>query len=305
MKVRLLFCMIFAFFTVACYSSGRSGYVSRFEGSSDLQELYEQYENSNLENVDYDDNGENSDLANGFSEDGAHEGDGPIFNSQVETFDNSGMVCDLVLDISANINMIQTQEIFEQGNISITYPQFESSEDIEKIQELNELIMDTALSVLDPLGEYIDDFTKDITYRISLHTNDFISIIFEGYSNMVGAAGPNLMFYTLNVDLETMQKIRLTDVVHVDEGFANLLLNGEFTPVNPDQIVVLEGFDTERMLERLLDADSREAYSYFTEDKLGISLVVQRVLGHYARFEILFTNENIQYQYGFKGNFGT
>jgi len=297
LRVRLLLCIVFALFTVACYGFTPS-YVNSFEGSA---EIYEQDESSSAEDVDYYSNEESSDLIN--TEGETLEVDA-IFNSQIEPFDADREVSGLANDASSNANMIETQATFEQGDISIIYPQFESSEDAERIQELNDMIRDYALNILEPLEGDFDDFTIDITYRIPLLTDDFISIIFEGYYGMRGAAGPSLMFYTLNVNLETMQRVTLSDVVHVDEGFANLLLDGEFTLVNQASLSILEDLDTERMLARLLNADSHDAFSYYTEDKLGISLVVGRGAGHNVVLEILYTNENIEFHDDYASHFG-
>jgi len=308
MKIGLLLFILLALFAVACGSN------ETYNASASGNRFNDEHESLNLEEVDYDGDevGDlpNADLTSNSSEDETLEileqNEDTISNLQVNTLDNIEEINGSSSAAPSN-DLVETQETFEHGDISITYPQF-ISEDAENIQELNELIKNIALSVLDQYGEDTAGLSMDVTYELSLLTEDFISIVFEGLSFMEGAIRPNRIFYTLNIDLETMQRVRLTDVVHVDEGLANLLLSGEVPPLDPNQASVLEEIDIDRMTERLRNADpddwAHAVFSYYTADKLVISVDLLHVQGHHALYEILYTNENIEFQDQFSGFFG-
>ena len=178
----------------------------------------------------------------------------------------------------------------------ISYPQISDLSDTEKQKELNEIIKNEALKGTNYYKDVDGDVTIDINYKIVCQEPELLSIIYSGVGNVSGAAHPSNLFYTTNLDLINNKKLRLNDIVDVNDDFVNMLINGKFKTVNSEYEAEYKSDINMSTLDdwkkRLLAADPSDnmgsEFSYMTKDSLGISVGVIHALGDHAEFEIKY-----------------
>lgn len=178
----------------------------------------------------------------------------------------------------------------------ISYPQISDLSDTEKQKELNEIIKNEALKGTNYYKDVDGDVTIDINYKIVCQEPELLSIIYSGVGNVSGAAHPSNLFYTTNLDLLNNKKLRLNDIVDVNDDFVNMLINGKFKTVNSEYEAEYKSDINMSTLDdwkkRLLAADPSDnmgsEFSYMTKDSLGISVGVIHALGDHAEFEIKY-----------------
>lgn len=108
-----------------------------------------------------------------------------------------------------------TIEQFSGGNdIIINYPQLIG----EKYQELNQMIYEEALYVL---KYYLPEelLKLQIDADITFFNNDYISIMYEGTGQLDNVSKVNQFKYTTNIDLNKNEKIRLSEIINIDDEF--------------------------------------------------------------------------------------
>ena len=141
-------------------------------------------------------------------------------------------------------------------------------------------------------GDDFTDLTLRIDSRVTLCDGNILSIIFEGTGNVQSAAYPNNLFYTLNIDMQSGNRIILTDVYYVDAAFASAYRNSPFIQNDENLSEAMSeyiGLYPDDELVALLssaDMDFSGIYSYFTNEKVGISITTLHALGDHAETEI-------------------
>lgn len=190
------------------------------------------------------------------------------------------------------------------NNVSIYYPQIVGLEDSDKQNSINELLKSEALR---PLMRPADDdrlLTLPLNYQIAWMGENLLSIQFEGLSNIKGAPYPCHLFFTVNIDMSKGCKLRLNDMITIDEDFVAKIRNKEVKSLHTSRLngeSVLGGHGTEistinDTIARFADADSISAKdyyrsdieTYFTPTALGISVQIPHAWGDHAEFEIKY-----------------
>ena len=168
-------------------------------------------------------------------------------------------------------------------DINIKHPTFpEHGIDINKIIERE---ANLALNWYDLSPLYPDDkLSIKIEYEIKMETVDLLSIVFYGTGFVSGSAHPNELFYTLNLNPVTGEKIRLVDKVKVDDLFLrNLRQQAKATLDDRLYGAFVLNYGTDEQLRAyLLTADTLDkgienqsnVFSYFTTTSVGISLPI-------------------------------
>lgn len=204
--------------------------------------------------------------------------------------------------ISNDLNYIITEFTDSKStdtlNYNIKYPQLSGLSDVDKQKQINNILKDEALKVLkyyeEPYGGFLD---VDIEYKITLKTMTILSIQYSGDGYVSHAAHPNNLFYTTNINIKTGKRLRLTDIVNIDEDFASKFLNDGFKALWPEQRVVLQDITNKEIQRNFKNADSldnigtekkSDVFSYFTNDSMGISISVSHAIGDHAEFEIKY-----------------
>lgn len=178
---------------------------------------------------------------------------------------------------------------YKDAGISIAYPQFL---DLGKSQ-INELIKQEATNIFfDTYNGDKTELTLEISYGITFKNKKMMSVVFYGYGDRKGSAHPNRHFYTVNLDMENNRKIYLKDVCKDFDKLKDVIREWNFvfkmqdSPEKEELIKVNEIFTFDNLMG--CDEPDSGMYSYFTEDKLGISFSVPHAIGDYKRIEILY-----------------
>jgi hypothetical protein len=163
----------------------------------------------------------------------------------------------------------------EKSIYDVAYPQFP-----EYSQKVNQAIKKAAYPILNDFpdgGEYNVDCR--IRYEVKLKSKTIISIAFDGSTYWYGAAHPISEYHTVNVDLQTGKRIRLSDVININKENVLFLLEHNRNDVSANWLAeeVRDRYCNDELgVRRIADADSDElvdsVFSYFTPEVLVIRL---------------------------------
>lgn len=186
------------------------------------------------------------------------------------------------------------KDVNNDKDIKIIYPQITNFSDINTQKTINELIKNEALKILNHFP-YKEKFSLEVNYDIKWKSANLLSIQYSGISYVKGGAYPNHLFYTTNININKGCRIRLKDLVIINEDFVKKFKDGKFIALNPVHKDILKTFTSKDWVKDFNNADSpgnidAESYSgtfsYLTKDSLGISVGVPHAIGDHAEFEI-------------------
>ena len=185
------------------------------------------------------------------------------------------------------------RQTYTDRAISVTYPELSGMSDVEKQQRLNQLIRSEALTVLADYGESeLENLTVKLDYVIVRQDSELFSVRFNGSRFLKGTAYPSRLAQSVNLDIQAGRKLRLPEIVQLHEQFVEAIKNGRMNAVEGVTWEKLR-LDNKRLLKALLQADSAtstenpsRAFSYFTQDGIGISIGVIHALGDHVEFEL-------------------
>jgi len=182
-----------------------------------------------------------------------------------------------------------TPSLFEdEYNVRVIFPKVEMP-DKELQEKINILIWDEILLMLSIFPER-EELTLDVDYEIKFNSNRLLSIVYTGVGFVQGAARPTHLFYTLNVNIETGEKIVFSDIVSVDDKFIELMLSDNIVHLNPDPELkqFVRGIISQETFSNRLQ-DAYNPMFYFTDDSLGISIgSLGGAAGDHAELEIQY-----------------
>lgn len=186
----------------------------------------------------------------------------------------------------------------ENNSISIQYPKISGLNDKDLEKKINEIIKTETFKVYN-YYDYLDreHLNLEIKYNVSLKSESILSIQYSGLGYVENAAHPNKLFYTTNIDMKTGCRLRLRDLVNINEKIINMFINGEFKPLWKEQEkFALKYYKTyDKVRKKFIHGDymdnigtfnQSDVYSYLTNDSLGISVPVIYAIGGHAEFEI-------------------
>ncbi|WP_081756810.1 DUF4163 domain-containing protein [Gorillibacterium massiliense] len=182
-------------------------------------------------------------------------------------------------------------------NYTINYPQISGLSDTDKQKMINSTLKNEALKVLNYYESPYGSVELNLDYEIVLKNPSLLSVQYRGLGSVSNAAHPNSLFFTTNLNIKTGEKLRLKDIVNLDEGFAYKFLHGEFKALFSEHNEALGNLTNGDILKDFTEADSldnlgtenqSDVFSYFTSDSLGISISVGHAMGDHAEFEIKY-----------------
>lgn len=191
-----------------------------------------------------------------------------------------------------------TKNTYKTENITVNYPQITNLGDENKQKILNEIIKNDAL---EGFTEGVDDkLTLEINYKIPLETSNFLSIQYYGLSTVKGAAYPTNQFYTTNIDIKNGKKLKLVDIIKIDDNFVKSFKKGSYMALESGNSELkaavndyVSNINNQDLINYFKQADSRKieenpsaTYSYLTNDSIVISINVPHVLGDHAEYKI-------------------
>lgn len=198
---------------------------------------------------------------------------------------NSHSFLSFITDFQHNPNYLIASEIFEESNIRISFPQVEMV-DTEKQEQINNLLWWRIYNYFNWVSEMDEPVFIDIDYEIKVSSSRLLSVVYRGVV-IVGGAGitevvsrPRWIFRTSNINIETGEEIRLSDVLNIDERLIELLQSDYVVFPNHEDAInmyheqkyfVREVIARDYFLQWWIEnVDNIEFY--FTEDSLGISI---------------------------------
>lgn len=186
------------------------------------------------------------------------------------------------------------KKTFTSPGVKITYPQITRLSDPYRQEKINQLIKTEALKVLQYYPEAKQELSLKIDDEIKWKNENLLSIQYSGVGYMKGAAYPNNLFYTTNINIPQGRKLQLKDLVIIDETLINKFKSGGLKALKPEHNDILQGLTDNELIEKLNKADSpdypsgSDIFSYFTKNSLGLSFSAPHALGDHAEFEIKY-----------------
>ncbi|MDR0890223.1 MAG: DUF4163 domain-containing protein [Oscillospiraceae bacterium] len=187
--------------------------------------------------------------------------------------------------------------------IKLLIPQLSSKGDTD-FTNVNQMIYEEAVSYLaqfdkgdlslsnesekmDWKNAAYEDFALSGEYEIKYSDDAMLSVVFVGLWNVKSAPHPNNFSFSINIDLQTAQRIDARTMYRFDEAFV------EQFRANEESWTLQEypsaNFISEYFGAQLADmfAVDKDTYYYFTESKLGIILAgLPFAAGDYCPVEI-------------------
>jgi hypothetical protein len=192
------------------------------------------------------------------------------------------------------------KEIYQNGDRTIHYPQLMQMEDRNKEQQINELLKKEVLKYVSQLEDI--DATLNLDYQVMMNTQNTLSILYTGDYSVSGGIYPTHHLFTTNVNIKDGGKIRLSDVVTINETFVEKFKQSPYmdreqpsSPNNEKSTAVkeyLNSINQQELIDAFKQADNPSIednpfgiYTYFAEDVLIISIQVPHALGDHAEFQ--------------------
>ena len=179
---------------------------------------------------------------------------------------------------AANVSAkVETYKDTEKGSISIQYPVVSNLSD-QKIQEqVNELLLTNATSIVDAMAAE-DPVTLDITCKVVAVDRSRLTAVYKGTCQVQGGPYPTNVFYTNTVDLKqakslgfndysdayTMAGYVMSDDVEFYQQYTQMFEQADF-PLGTSE-----------------EMSFPESFSYTHEGVLYFSIPVPHALGDYA-----------------------
>lgn len=195
-----------------------------------------------------------------------------------------------ITDPSIRITTSSISKTFK--NVKINYLQINNSSDSSKEQKINELIKTSVLEVLNDKDSF-SSLSLTMDYEIKYKGEDLLSIEYLGLANVKGAAHPVNVIKTTNIHFKKGKQLSLSDVVTLNDSFAERIRAGKYKVYRSDLDLkaagvltdVLNGFSNQDLLKSL---KQQTAKFYFTKDSLGVSIEVAHVVGDHLEMEMKY-----------------
>jgi hypothetical protein len=100
--------------------------------------------------------------------------------------------------------------------------------DSNKEKKINETIKFDALNLLNAYKVSDKEFHLEINYEIKWKSANVLSIQYSGMVNFRSAAHPHYLFFTTNVNINKARKIRLNELVNMDETLSTKFKRGKY-----------------------------------------------------------------------------
>ncbi|MDR3584177.1 MAG: hypothetical protein P4L59_02495 [Desulfosporosinus sp.] len=184
-----------------------------------------------------------------------------------------------------------TKATYSDQKVKINYPQINNLSDSGKQQKINELIKTSAINILNDYKDSLSGLSLTMDYEIKYKGAELLSIEYLGLANVKDTAHPVNMIQTTNIDLKKEKLLAISDVVTVNDSFAEKIKAGKYKAYSSDLDLkaagalndVLNGLSNQDLLESFKQQTAR---FYFTNDSLGVSLEVAHAVGDHLEMEM-------------------
>lgn len=202
---------------------------------------------------------------------------------------------------------------YKKNGIEAEYPMLISGGTEEELKQWNQLIEEDFQKILSiysfnpnkqltPLpADQIPVYLK-IKYKIKRNDSEYISILYTADFNSPYSAHPTELVYTTNIRKPDSRRIRLPDIIKVDQEFIQDFRTWGFLPMTENNEEInkaikdyVSNISDEELLTGLQASDiigtgnAWGIFSYLTDDSLGISLGVPNYIGDHVEFEMNYS----------------
>jgi hypothetical protein len=190
---------------------------------------------------------------------------------------------------SDSLNYEIIKQTYTDRKITINYPQVTKMSNSKKQDILNAVIKSEAFHVLSWFSDSeLDNFSMNLDYEVKWQSSELLSIKYSGVRYLKGAAYPTNVFFTTNLNMYEGSRVKLKDLVNIDENFVEKVKRGKFSRETSREMFK---FTNDKLIESFSTADSigdSSTFSYFTNDSLGIKVSVIHALGDHVEFEVKY-----------------
>jgi len=164
----------------------------------------------------------------------------------------------------------------------------------EKIFEICGEEFDYTESNVDVTETEYSSYFIDLNHHIVYKTKSFVSIVFDGFLNKKHTAHPTNLYFTLNINLDSGNRVLLKDIYPVNNELYEVFNEYAYNKLESTADEKwLESFDVSLLYnkEDFLDGLESEKYYciYYTKDSLGISFPVVHAMGDHMEIEIPYS----------------
>lgn len=198
---------------------------------------------------------------------------------------------------------------YKKDGVDALYPLFVAGASQEEMKSWNKIIDQDIRKILDIYSFNPLPGTKrkasaeqptilNITYEVKAADAAKFSVLYKAAYSSKYAAHPTELVYTTNIDLKKSTRLKLSDIIILDEAFVRDFRKWDFTTYEQgneelNQAIrdYMDGLKDSELLAGFRTADIIGAenymcmYSYLTPGKLGISVSVANYLGDHVEFE--------------------
>ncbi len=207
-------------------------------------------------------------------------------------------------------SLIQIQDVvFRKDGIVASHPEIISGGSDEKRKKWNQIIQEDFNKIIQiysfqpfpvptPPTAGIEPTMLTLSYDMKGITKDWLSIFYMANYSSAYSAHPSNLIYTTNIDMRQSRRIRLSDIVELNEAFVKEFRTWKLTDSleHTDEVQeaiydYINHISDEELLAGFRAADQIGSdnpwgiYSYLTNDSLGISIEVPNYAGDHAEFE--------------------
>lgn len=191
------------------------------------------------------------------------------------------------------------EHTYTDGGIVIKYPQVSGLTDSQMQDNLNKIIEDAALVGLQDIVNE-DGMVYQVRYQMTNNSSALLSMYFDGYLIVPGAAHPSLLLNTVTIDVQKQATVTLSDIIAIDSSFAEALMEGDFSSMGFDfdmtedvrsdinEYLLAVGQDS--LIEELNNADTSvwSAAYFLTQDALVVSIPAVHALGDHIEISLTY-----------------
>ncbi len=208
------------------------------------------------------------------------------------------------LTASPEAYQITTAE-FNQDNIHIKYPQISGLQDASTEKAINDLIKNDIWDsqVQETLDAYEDEpinLDLDMTYEVTLLTDNMLSVMYSGSAYIEGGVHPNNTFHAITIDLKSGKRLFLCDFTQINKDLIEKLKQSKsihnFVTDNEIQDDALLTELRNSLIGEIQDQDEKfmiwdlknqgDSAFYLTKDALVIRTYVSHVSGDYVLIDL-------------------
>ncbi|WNF23402.1 hypothetical protein [Mesobacillus jeotgali] len=192
-------------------------------------------------------------------------------------------------DAAELVNFVKKQ--YTKGEIKVDYPQI-ANPDFVQAENINEVIVRGATYFFEN-GLY-EGYTGEIKFETTFQDEEVASFLYQGLLTSTNQMYPINLSYSTIVNLQTGEKVTLSDLVTVDEAFVDKFKQGKILSDESEEYSnevknYISSLGNEQLLNELSKADnmdSSSAFTYVTDDSIVVILGVPHALGDFVQVEI-------------------